>query len=276
VFAVRFSPQATRLASCSLDGTVAVLDTEADDDDDSSDNGDDNQAADTKTGACYKQLATLASHRAPILDLAWQSETVFASCSTDKTVQISRLGSERPPKVLTGHASEVNCLCWDASRAVLASGSDDSTVKLWSTRDGQLASYAGHTGPVHRLCWGPSAGAGAGSGPFAPLIVSSGADGTSRVWDVNTGACRYTLEGHSAAVASARMSPDGAMLATASLDRRVLVWSLAEGRLLHTFENASAGALDVAWHVGGQTLAAAYTDGTAAVLQLRKQGVSEV
>lgn len=153
---------------------------------------------------------------------------------------------------------------------MLATGSDDSTVKLWSPRDGQVATFAGHTAAVHRVCW--SSG-GDGAGPYSvapPVVASCSVDGSARVWDVNSGKCKFTLAGHRATVAAVSMSDDGSLLASASLDRRVLVWSLADGSLVHSFESPSAGVLDVSWHPSGQQLAAAYTDGTAAILQLRK------
>lgn len=40
---------------------------------------------------------------APALDVDWQSNATFASCSTDQCIHVCRLGMERPMKTFQGH-----------------------------------------------------------------------------------------------------------------------------------------------------------------------------
>lgn len=40
---------------------------------------------------------------APALDVDWQNNTTFASCSTDMCIHVCRLGSDRPLKTFQGH-----------------------------------------------------------------------------------------------------------------------------------------------------------------------------
>jgi len=243
VLGAAFSPAGDRLATCGLDGTVALHDCDD-----------------------WSALPTIVSHRAPVLDVAWQSDSVVASCSTDRTVQIHRVASDRPPRVFTGHTAEVNRLSWDATRTILASCSDDSTVRLWSGKDGLLFTFEGHTQPVHCVEWTPGGEDGGYTGS-APLVASAGADHTVKLWDANTCACRATLRGHGGVVVSARFSPDGSLLASGSFDRRVVVWSVADGTPVRTFE-AAGGVLALDWHHSGRALAATFSDGTAAVLDV--------
>ena len=51
-------------------------------------------------------------------------------------------------------------------------------------------------------------------------------DKTVRLWDVETGACVKTLEGHGGWVTSVCFSPDGKQLASGSWDETVRVWLL--------------------------------------------------
>lgn len=40
---------------------------------------------------------------APALDVDWQNNTTFASCSTDMCIHVCHLGSDRPLKTFQGH-----------------------------------------------------------------------------------------------------------------------------------------------------------------------------
>jgi WD40 repeat protein len=52
-------------------------------------------------------------------------------------------------------------------------------------------------------------------------------DHTVRVWDMQTGECQYTLEGHSSAVRKVMFSLDGSRVASDSHDMMVRVWDIA-------------------------------------------------
>ncbi|KAA0146302.1 hypothetical protein FNF28_07695 [Cafeteria roenbergensis] len=248
------------LASCGLDGRVSVTECEA-----------------------FTSMPPISTHRAPVLDLAWQSDSVLATASADRTVQIHKVGTERAPRVFAGHSADVNCVEWDPTRTLLASCSDDASVRLWSAREGGIFEFKGHTAGVHAIEWAPGGGGGGGAGgsgsssaaavggcasPSA-LLASAGADATVRLWDVNAAVCRATLRGHSGLVATARFSPDGLLMASGSIDRRVVVWSVADGKPVRTFEGAG-GVLALDWHPSGGQLAVAFSDGSVAKLDLRE------
>lgn len=40
---------------------------------------------------------------APALDVDWQTNTSFASCSTDQCIHVCKLGVDKPIKTFTGH-----------------------------------------------------------------------------------------------------------------------------------------------------------------------------
>jgi hypothetical protein len=76
-------------------------------------------------------------HMAPALDVDWKDDMIFASCSTDKSVNICQVGSPAPLQTYVGHTDEVNAVKWDPSGTLLASCSDDCTAKVWQW-DGNL------------------------------------------------------------------------------------------------------------------------------------------
>ena len=47
---------------------------------------------------------------APALDVDWQNDTSFASCSTDQCIHVCRLGQDRPVKTFQGHTVNSNLL----------------------------------------------------------------------------------------------------------------------------------------------------------------------
>lgn len=62
---------------------------------------------DSQTGQHKQQFAF---HGAPALDVDWQTDDSFASCSTDKCIHVCRLGSDKPIKSFHGHTNEVRVL----------------------------------------------------------------------------------------------------------------------------------------------------------------------
>jgi WD40 repeat protein len=58
--------------------------------------------------------------------------------------------------------------------------------------------------------------------------VSASYDNTLKVWDVATGECVATLEGHSGSVKSVAISPDGRRVVSGSGDGTLKLWGLPE------------------------------------------------
>jgi WD40 repeat protein len=200
---------------------------------------------------------------------------------------------------LKGHGHEIRCLALTGSNSILASGSADQTVRLWSLPDGQpLKTLEGHGGWVHCLAISPDelnlASAGRDGriclwrlpsgrllrklrghkqsvfclaiNPEGDLLVSGGSDNTVRLWDLPRGEPRQVLQGHTCSVSCLVITPDGALLASGSADCTVRLWSLPRGRALRTLEGHRNGELDtiscLAISPDGQLLASGGTDGT--------------
>lgn len=115
---------------------------------------------------------------------------------------------------LKGHGASVGCLC-ALQDGRLASGSRDSTVRVWSTqrRSCDLV-LKGHSIAVTSLC------------ALADGRLASGAyDNAVRVWNVTTGNCEASLD-HLGWVECVCALADG-RIATGSNDNLVRVWNFA-------------------------------------------------
>jgi WD40 repeat protein len=75
-------------------------------------------------------------------------------------------------------------VCFSPDGSILASGSNDQTVRLWDRHTGEcLRLLQGHTGLVSSVCFGPD----------SSVLASASNDETIRLWDVKTGTCLRIL-----------------------------------------------------------------------------------
>src|SRR5262249_23130016 len=90
-------------------------------------------------------------------------------------------------------------------------------------------------------------------------------DKTVRIWDVQTGECQHTLEGHSNSVWSVAFSPDGSRVASGSFDNTVRVWDVQTGECQHTLEGHSNSVRSVVFSPDGSRVASGSDDETVRV-----------
>ncbi|KAG9119557.1 hypothetical protein FRC07_005371 [Ceratobasidium sp. 392] len=113
---------------------------------------------------------------------------------------------------------------------MIASGSDDSTVRIWDATTGNplLAPLRGHSSTVWTV----------GFSLDSRQVVSGSADRTVRIWDVKTGDPIRVLDGHSGEVNSVVFTPDGRRVISGSLDKTIRIWDVASGGDVGTYEES--------------------------------------
>ncbi|MGL4376040.1 MAG: AAA-like domain-containing protein, partial [Microcoleaceae cyanobacterium] len=133
---------------------------------------------------------------------------------------------------------------------MIASASDDNTVKLWK-RDGTL---------VKTLSDHSSSVLGVSFSPDGEMIVSASADKTVKLWKQD-GTLLKTLSGHTDRVNGVSFSPDGEMIASASADNTVKLWK-RDGILAKTLSAHGSSVLGVSFSPDGEIIASAGADKT--------------
>jgi WD40 repeat protein len=154
---------------------------------------------------------------------------------------------------LTGHTGAVNSVAFSPDGHTLASGSSDTTVRLWNaTTRRSIATLTGHTGPVNSVAFSPD----------AESLASGSSDMTVRLWNTFVPQGIATLTGHTGAVNSVTFNPYGTTIASGSADTTVRLWSTATQRGTATLTGHTAAVNSVAFSPDNTNFASGSSDTT--------------
>ncbi|MEH2319353.1 serine/threonine-protein kinase [Nostoc sp.] len=120
---------------------------------------------------------------------------------------------------LSGHAWAVLTVAFSPDGQILATGSDDNTIKLWKVNTGQLiCTLVGHS-------WSVVAVAFTADGK---TLLSASCDKTVKLWRVSTAEEIVTLSGHVDSVSAVAVSKVRQLIASGSRDKTIKLWQLVE------------------------------------------------
>ncbi|WP_375502414.1 hypothetical protein, partial [uncultured Nostoc sp.] len=158
---------------------------------------------------------------------------------------------------LEGHADIVWGVAFSPDGQLLASGSQDRTVKIWRPDGILLQTLKGHTDAVTCVTFSPD----------GQTLASASLDKTVQIWRKNRVTGKFdrkpykTLKGHGDSVDSVSFSPDGELLATASQDTTVKIWR-KDGSLVKILKGHQGWVNWVNFSPDGQFIASASDDKT--------------
>ncbi|GBC96306.1 Protein TolB [bacterium HR16] len=191
------------------------------------------------------------------------SQQVLAVPARQGTIALYRISDGTLMSVIPAHDNRVNTVAFSPDGNLLASGSDDMTVKIWQVSDyGRVfslqRSLQGHTSWVNAVAFSPD----------GSLLASASRDGTVRIWRVSDGTLVRTLTGHNGSVTSVAFSPDGQYLASGSEDGKVRIWNTSDGLLVRTLSDHVLAVRSVAFSPNGQLIASGGDDRNVRIWQV--------
>lgn len=276
---VAISPDGKKLASASEDYTIKLWDLN---------NG--------------QEICTLSghSHFVRAVFFAPNGESLVSS-SDDKIIKQWNLETRTQIRSFSGHLKGVTCVAISPIALfpltkggteggyMLASGSDDNTIKLWNLPTGaEILTLNGHSGWIQAVAFSPdgqilasgscdntaklwnvitgkeiitrSANNWVQSLAFSPdgqILIGGTFDNLLKFWDVNTGEEIRSISAHTGwmgGIESIAVSSDGKILASSGRDKTIKLWDMQTGELLHTLTGHIKGVTAVAFSPDGETL----------------------
>jgi U3 small nucleolar RNA-associated protein 15 len=161
---------------------------------------------------------------------------VLAAAEAAGTVLLYDLGSRAIIRTWAEeHKAAVQALKWNPRDLTgLATGSDDTTVRIWDVpSSNSVTAFTAHEDYVRSIAYLPTGPAGGAAGG---LVVSGSYDTTARLWDPRVGGKSAMTFRHDTAVEDVLPLPGGTTLVVAA-GNCVRVWDLVAARELKVLGN---------------------------------------
>jgi serine/threonine protein kinase len=245
-----------------------------------------------------RQLKVIAGDVGPVEDVSlapsgkWAASCALRLLRSDMVVLIWDVASGNARRRLSGSTDNLTCLAISADGRRVAAGGADQTARVWALDQAGFPSVClkGHTGPVSRITFVSG----------TDTLLTAGHDGTLRLWDFRTGACKASQTmgigkitslatggpskrlavagnilrirqghgrlidpgGHNGPVLCVAFTADGSLLFSGGSDGSIRVWRAEDGEELRCLEGHQGAVRALAVSPDGQVVYSGGMDGT--------------
>uniref|UniRef100_A0A7S0EKL9 Autophagy-related protein 16 domain-containing protein n=1 Tax=Hanusia phi TaxID=3032 RepID=A0A7S0EKL9_9CRYP len=174
-----------------------------------------------------------------IAEAATSSSNVVASpevkddgiAASEPVSFLCRLPQRAKQTIVAHEKSEIHALAHNSSGAMLLTGSDDRTMKLWDARtSSRLATFSGAIKAVMCVAF-------SNDGNY---VLGASGDFAVRLWSLKTKRILHTLTGHQSKIYTAGFTPDSRHAFSGGYDRMIKLWDLHEGLVFKTIACSSS------------------------------------
>ena len=229
----------------------------------------DDSTAKRYEGLLEKKWTSVVRLQKKIMDLEAKNSALQHEIDTATPLSSSRkidpttwLPKAPARHTLQSHRLPVTSVAFHPVFSSLASGSEDTTIKIWDWELGELErTVKGHTKPVLDIDYGGPRG--------STLLASCSSDLTIKLWDPSDEYKNIrTLPGHDHSISSIRFIPSGAagsplsgnLLVSASRDKTLRIWDVTTGYCVKTIKGHTDWVRTVTPSLDGRFLLSAGND----------------
>jgi WD40 repeat protein len=169
-----------------------------------------------------RPLRVFTGHTEAVRCLAWGRDGSLASGGADTRIHVWGLKSARPLRTLENGGS-VECLAFAPGGKLLAAGSPENKVRVWTYPGRKLLhefTSLGSPPAVTSVAWSPD----------SALLLAGRANHTIQLWDLKLGKERHSFV-VMAPVHAVAWGAGGKTMVSCTIDRSVRFWNTATGRI---------------------------------------------
>lgn len=211
----------------------------------------------------------LKGHRNDVTSISFHpsNNQQFVSGSLDNSLMLWNLSSQQKRCFkLLGHTNSVNCVEFSKDGSLIASCSQDQTVRLWSPKiNGNTTSFRAHTAPITTVSFSPA----------NDKLITGSNDKSIKIWDLATRKFISSFSGHNNWVRCVKFSSDETFIVSCSDDRTLRFWDVHTGQCVHTVTCTKGSGNYLAIHMNDRSIALALNSGSVRVYDMRAKKLQQ-